>query len=133
MNELYFFLFETDTKWGKNKDFQILSESIAKDTSNLISAPGLSHGVEVVLICMGGAMQSHSRDCGTLRNVRCTRQSWWQCRAGQGPSNSSEKSTPIYLWKWTANFRVKLVPNLLPLKSRDNVFYFFSKQMIGLP
>lgn len=84
-----------DTKWGKNKYFQILSESIAKDTSSLISAPGLSHGVEVVLIGMGGVLQSHNRDCGTLRNVHFTKQSWWQCRAGQGSSNSYEKSTPI--------------------------------------
>lgn len=81
--------------WAQNGVQTSTSESTAKNTSNLISAPGLSHGVEVVLICMGGAMQSHNRDCGTLRNVHCTKQSWWQCRAGQGSLNSSEKSTPI--------------------------------------
>lgn len=63
-------------KWGNNKHFRILSENILKDTLNLISAPGLSHGVEVVLICMGGAMQSYNHDCGTLRSEHCTKQSW---------------------------------------------------------
>jgi len=40
-----------------------------EDTLNLLSVPGLSHWVEVVLNCMGGAtaMQSHNHSCGSYR------------------------------------------------------------------
>lgn len=67
---------------ARKRDKSSISEYYLKtyqDTLNLISVPGLSHGVEVVLICMGGAMQSN-HDCGTLRSVHRTEQSWWQCR-----------------------------------------------------
>lgn len=83
---------------ARKRDKSSISEYYLKtyrDTLNLISVPGLSHGVEVVLICMGGAMPSYNHDCGTLRSVDCTEQSWWQSGGGQSSLNSPDKSTPI--------------------------------------
>ena len=94
MHGVYLIMPEVARKQGKSS----LSEYYLKtyqDTLNLISVPGLSHGVEVVLICMGGAMQSYNHECGTLRSICYTEQSWWRCGGGQSSLNSPDKSNPV--------------------------------------
>lgn len=85
-------------KWpgkGINQVFQTLTGQISRYFRPYFSVPGVSHGVELVLICMGRALQSHKQDCGTLPSIHGTEQSWWQCGEGQRSLNSPDRSTPL--------------------------------------
>lgn len=64
---------------------------------NLIYVPDLSHGMGIVLICMGGAMQSCKHGCSTLRSIHCMKKAGSSVEKGRAlwiPLANSHRSSP---------------------------------------